>query len=97
MGGGRIPLPLLSPLSSPVHHANDPPSQSIAVGSHEQAWQRLIIRAALKDELPSLIETIVSDGEMTNVVDRLRGSDAQIFIDTIDGVGHRVLCFRGIY
>lgn len=96
MGGGRTPSPLPAPPPGPARHANDPPSQSIAVNSHEQAWQRLITLTALKDELPSLIETIVSDSEMANVVDHLRRSDAQVFIDAIDGVGHRPLYFRGI-
>ena len=58
----------------------------------EQAWQRLITRAVSCDEFPSLIETIFS-GRETDMVDRLRGSEAQTFIDIMDEVCHHVLYF----
>jgi len=45
----------------------------------------LISRAVPPDELPSLIETIFSEKE-ANIVYRLRGSDAQTFIDIMDEV-----------
>jgi len=58
----------------------------------EQAWQRLITRAVPCDELPSIIETIFS-GRETDMVDRLRGNDAQAFVDIMDEVCHHVLYF----
>ena len=61
---------------------------SIVIDSREKAWQRLIARAVPLDELPSLIETVFS-GKETNIVYRLKGSDAQAFIDIMDEVHHR--------
>jgi len=58
----------------------------------EQAWHRLITRAAPHDELPSLIETILS-GSTTDVVDRLSETDAQVFIDVMDEVHHHAHYF----
>ena len=67
---------------------NDLPDPSIATESHKQAWQQLINRTISQDELPSLIETIFSDRKATSMVDPLQESDAQAFIDVIDGVCH---------
>lgn len=53
--------------------------------------QQLISRTVPKDELPSFIEAIFSDEKTTSMVDCLRKSDAQVFIDVIDGVCHHVL------
>jgi len=64
-----------------------PPDPSIVIDPQEQAWQRLITCAVPRDELPSLIETIFS-GRRSNVVGRLRGSDAQAFIDIMYEVRH---------
>ena len=61
-------------------------NHNTTIDSYEQAWQRLISRAVPQDELPSLIETIFSDRRRTDMVDRLQGSDAQAFIDVVDGV-----------
>ena len=56
------------------------------VDPHEQALQWFISCAVPKDELPSLIESIFSDEKTTNMVDHLPKSDAQAFINAIDGV-----------
>ena len=85
-GGGAL-LPRLDP-GRHMDHSPDPP---VPIDSREQAWQRLLSRAAPQDELPSLIETIFSDRETAKMVDRLRGSEAQAFIDVIDGVRHCAL------
>jgi len=76
------PLPPPSPGLDPTQHLPDP---SISIDPQEQAWQRLIARAAPHDELPSLIETILSEST-TNVIDRLSETDAQAFIDVMDEV-----------
>ena len=80
---------------APSLHTNDPSDPSIPNDPHGRAWQRLISCAVPQDELPSLIELIFSDKKTVNMVDRLQESDAQAFIDVIDGVRHRILCFRG--
>lgn len=53
-----------------------------------EALQQFISRAVPQDELPSLIRTIFSDEKTTNMADCLRKSDAQAFINAIDGVCH---------
>jgi len=68
------------------------PDPSIAVDSQERAWQRLITRAVPRDELPSLIETVLS-GRKTDVADRIRGSNAQAFVDVLDEVRHHIHYF----
>ena len=82
-----LPRPSLG-LDPPRHL--DPP---IAIDSQEQAWQRLITRAVPLDELPSLIETIFS-GRETDVFNRLKGGDAQAFIDIMDEVPYHTRDFR---
>ena len=92
MSNDDMPLPLPSPVLDPTQHL-DPP---IAIDSQEQAWQRLITRAVPRDELPSVIETILS-GRKFDVADRLREGDAQAFIDIMDEVRHHAHYFRGTY
>lgn len=86
VGGDVASMLLPSPSLDSVPHTNDPLGSSTAIDSYEQAWQRLISRTVPQDELPSLIETIFSDRKRTDMVDSLQGSDAQVFIDLIDGV-----------
>jgi len=88
MSNGDAPLPRLDP-GQHTKHSPDPP---IAIDSREQVWQRLLSGAVPQDELPSLIETIFSDRKTAKMVDRLQGSEAQAFIDVIDGV-----CYLGLY
>ena len=69
---------------------------SVTIDSQEQAWQRLITRTVPRDDLPSVIETILS-GRKFDVVDRFREGDAQAFIDIMDEVRHHAHHFRGTY
>jgi len=82
MNNGDISLPLPSPGLDPTRHL---PGTSIAIGSQEWALQRLIARTVPREELPSLIGKIFS-GRETDVVDLLRESDAQAFVDVMDEV-----------
>jgi hypothetical protein len=68
-----------------------PPDPSIIPDSYHQAWQRLISGAVPQDELASLIETILSSEKVTEMVDRLQGSDVQTFIDALAAVRHHAL------
>ena len=88
-GGALLPLPSLH--VDPTWRANDPPEPLVIIDSRKQAWQRLVGRTAPQDELPSLIEAIFSGRKATEMVDCLRGDDAQVFIDIIDGVRHHAL------
>ena len=83
MTNGGTSLSLSPPNLNPTRR---PPDPSVTIDFQEQAWQQLIARAAPRDKLPSLIETIFSG--KTDVVDRLRESDAQAFIDMMDEVCH---------
>jgi len=76
-----------SPGLDPTRQLLDPP---IPVSSQEQAWRRLVARTVPHDELPSVIEAVLS-GRETNVVDLLTGSDAQAFIDIMDEVRYTLL------
>ena len=94
--GGGTSLPLPQPGLDPGRDVDDPPGASIVIDPREQAWRRLISRAVPQGELPSLIETLFSDGNATNMVDHLQGGDAQTFIDVIDGVRCQIPYFRGM-
>ena len=94
MGDGDASFPLPPHGLSLASHTNHPPDLSVVLDSHEQALQRLISRAVPQDKLPSLIETIFSDSDVTKVVDRLQENNAQDFIDIIDDVCRHALSFR---
>ena len=87
MNNDDTPSSLPSSGLDPTQYLPDP---SIAIDSQEKAWQRLITRAAPHDELPSLIEIIFA-GREADVVSRLRGNDAQTFIDIMDEVYRHTL------
>ena len=89
-----VPLPSSSHSLDRTRHTNSLPDPSVSVDSHEQAWRRLIGPAVPQDELSSLIETIFSDRKATKEVDRLQGSDVQVFIDVIYGVGRQIVYLR---
>ena len=61
----------------------------VLVYSDAPAWKRLIDLPLTTDERVSLITTIFSDHDETEVVRWLRGDDAQSFVDVIDEVLHR--------
>ena len=60
------------------------------------ACGRLIKRAFAPEELRSLIEVVLSSGDEGDLVRRLRGDDAQTFIDVIDEVHSPSACRRKI-
>jgi len=90
MSNDDTPLPPPSTDLDSTRHLPDP---SIVIDSQEQAWQRLITRVVPRDEIPSLIETVLS-GRKTDVADRLRESDAQAFVDILDEARHHTLYFQ---
>ncbi|KAF9643932.1 kinase-like protein [Thelephora ganbajun] len=73
----------LSLVLSPVD-TNHPSASPLLLDSDKRALQRLVSRVVSHDELPSLIETIVSNVKAADIVQCLQGSDAQAFIDVID-------------
>ena len=57
--------------------------------SDRRTLQCLISRAVPQDELPSVIEAIVSNVNAPDIVKCLQPGDAQSFIDAIDEACHR--------
>lgn len=53
-------------------------------------WERLINRPHTTDERISLITDIFSDPDQTEVIQDLRGDNAQSFIDVVDEVSPRI-------
>lgn len=94
MQDGDTSFPLHSPRLDTTRRTDHSPDPSIAIGSHNQLLQRLISHTVPQDELCSLIETIFSDRKATDVIDHLRGSDTQAFIDVVGEVCHHTLYFR---
>lgn len=68
----------------PLGGINYSPEPALISDSGEWALQRLVSRGVPQDELLSLIEKIVTNMKAGDVVECLRGSGAQIFIDVID-------------
>ena len=58
------------------------------LNSDAPACRRLIERVFAPGELPSLIEAAFSSKDETDMIRRLRGNDAQTFIDVIDEACH---------
>ncbi|KAF9643933.1 kinase-like protein [Thelephora ganbajun] len=73
-------LPPLLPLAD----TNHPSASLLLLNSDKRALQRLVSRTVSQDELPSLIEMVVSNVKTADIVQCLRGSDAQVFIDVLD-------------
>lgn len=72
------------------------------IDSGMRALQRLISGTVSQDELPSVVETIVSNVKSSDIVESLGGSDAQSFIDAMDGVCHHAVpsprdCFTDLH
>ena len=78
--GSGVPLP---PHRGNMNHVFGPP---LVPDLYKRTLQRLVSRAAPKDELPSLIETVVSNMRAADIVELLQGSDVQTFIDVVDEV-----------
>ncbi|KAF9778164.1 hypothetical protein BJ322DRAFT_500310 [Thelephora terrestris] len=68
-----------------VNHISELPLGSTS-DAGQRALQRLISPSVPQDELPSLIETVALNTKTADIVQCLRGSDAQKFIDVIDQV-----------
>ena len=82
-GGLYLPLPPVD-----MDHPTEP---SLISTPEKQALQRLVSRSAPQDELPSVIETVVSNVKAVDIVNCLKGDDAQTFIDVIDEVCHHTI------
>ena len=50
----------------------------------KRALRRLVSQAVLQDELPSVVETIVSNMKAASIAEFLEEGDAQTFVDVID-------------
>ena len=89
MDSGLPPLPL--PQGDTNHDSESP----LILASGKQALQRLVTDTVPRDELPCLIETIVTNMKATEIIQCLQGCDAQMFIDMIDQVHSTPLYLRG--
>ena len=85
MGESGLPSP---PLPKDTSRLSKPPLISYP---NNRALQRLVSRDVPQDELPSVIEAIVSDTKATDIVECLQGGDAQTFIDVIDKARHHAI------
>ena len=55
-------------------------------GEIRRAFQCLVSGATPRDELPHLIETVVSNVEADDIVNHIHGANVQTFIDVLDQV-----------
>ena len=62
------------------------PGLSIALDSGKRALQQLISGAVPEDQLVSLIDTIFSSGNVSDIVGYLGGNNVQSFVDAMDEV-----------
>ena len=90
MGKSGSSFPLL------LGDTNDPSERSPIPDSDGRALRHLVSCAVPQEELPSVIETVLSNVKAIDVVRRLQGSDAQPFIDMIDEVCHHAILSRRI-
>lgn len=79
------------PLPLPSGDGNQSSKLALIPDSDKRILQRLVRREVSRDELPSLIETIVSNMKAADIVECLKGNDAQIFIDVMDKVSHQTI------
>ncbi|KAF9780779.1 kinase-like domain-containing protein [Thelephora terrestris] len=68
--------------------ARSPQPPSAFADDAEGALRRLVWSAVSQEELPFLIELVVSNLDAANIVQFLQGSDAQTFVDVIDQALH---------
>ena len=73
--------------------ANQPSEPALIPDFDKRILQRLVSPEVSKDELPPLIATIVSNMKASDIVECLKGNDAQVFIDVIDEVCYQALPF----
>jgi len=76
------------PLALSPDDTNHPSEPPLISDSDSRALQRLVSGAVPQDELPSAIETILSNVKAADIVRSLQRSDAQTFIDVMDEVRH---------
>jgi len=69
----------------------NPPKPPLVSDSDRRALQRLVGRAVPQNELPSVIETIVSNVKAPDIVKTLQGNDAQTFADIMDEACHHAI------
>ena len=74
------PLPLQA---EDTDHISEPP---FIPGAREQTLRRLVNGIVPRDELPSVIESIVLNVKAAEIVKCLQRSDAQTFVDVVDKV-----------
>ena len=77
------------PLPLPPGDTNNLSELPLIPDSGGLALKRLVSRTVPQDELPSVIETIVSNLKAADIVEQLRGNDTQTFVDIIDEACHR--------
>ena len=80
LGEGGLPSPLVP------ENTNRPSEPPLISDSDKRALQRLVSLTIPEDELPSVIERIVSNVKAADIVKSLQSSDARAFIDVIDKV-----------
>jgi len=80
-----LPLPLAS---GDTNHPSEP---TPILDSDRRALRRLASCTVPRDELPSLIETIVSNMKAADIVKCLRESDARTFVDVTDEAFHKAI------
>ena len=82
--GNDIPFPLLQ---GDTNRLSEPPP---VLDFDKQALGRLLSLAFPQDELPSVIEAIISNAKPADIAGSLRGSDAQTFVDIIDEASYHI-------
>ena len=80
----------ITALNDTPENANRPSELPLISDTVKRALQRLANRAVPPEELPSVVETIVSSVKAANIAQCLEEGDAQPFIDAIDEARHRV-------
>lgn len=92
------PAPSASELLPPPspQETGRPPQSSFTLDSCEQALQRLINGDLPQDERATVIESIYSSQEATNIIGRLREKDAQTFIDIVHEVRYHSSISSGV-
>ena len=78
--GSGISLPI--PPGNPNRNCKPPPILDLG----QRALQRLVSGAAPQGELPSLIETVVSNMKTADIVGHLQATGAQTLVDVLDRV-----------
>lgn len=85
---------LLFPLfPGDTNHQSETP---LVADADRRALERLVSRVIPQGELPSVIETIISNMKAANIVESLQGNDAQTYIDVIDEACHHPFRYLGI-